>query len=83
MVLVIAKHSDWMEKNLFYWKLIEEIATIIGARPPIYQKAGLVSKKIKKNTSLTELIIHTGQHFDKNMSNIFLMKWVYLNQNSI
>lgn len=46
------------------------IATIIGARPQ-FIKAALISKKINKEKLFSEIIIHTGQHFEKNMSNIF------------
>tara|TARA_B100000579_G_C22789864_1_gene833880 strand:+ start:522 stop:1577 length:1056 start_codon:yes stop_codon:yes gene_type:complete len=46
------------------------IATIIGARPQ-FIKAAPISEKIKTIDSLSEIIIHTGQHFDRKMSNIF------------
>ncbi len=46
------------------------IATILGTRPQ-FIKAAMVSKEIEKNECINELIIHTGQHFDKNMSQIF------------
>ena len=46
------------------------IATIIGARPQ-FIKAALISEKINTIDSLSEIIIHTGQHFDKKMSKIF------------
>ena len=44
--------------------------TILGARPQ-FIKASVVSDKISEIENLTEVIIHTGQHFDKKMSNIF------------
>jgi len=47
-----------------------KIATILGARPQ-FIKASMVSRAIAKHDSLTETIIHTGQHFDDNMSRIF------------
>lgn len=47
-----------------------KIATIIGARPQ-FIKAAMVSKEISKHSCIDEVIIHTGQHFDENMSHIF------------
>jgi len=47
-----------------------KIITIIGARPQ-FIKAAAVSREIKKHPDVTEIIIHTGQHFDDNMSRIF------------
>jgi len=47
-----------------------KITTIIGARPQ-FIKAGVVSREIKKHEDITEIIIHTGQHYDYNMSDIF------------
>lgn len=46
------------------------IVTIIGARPQ-FIKAAVVSRVIAKHDDIQEVIIHTGQHFDENMSNIF------------
>ena len=47
-----------------------KIATILGARPQ-FIKSSIVSKAIKEFSELEEILIHTGQHFDANMSNIF------------
>ena len=47
-----------------------KLLTIIGARPQ-FIKAAAVSREIKKYDDIQEVIVHTGQHFDTNMSDIF------------
>lgn len=47
-----------------------KIVTVIGARPQ-FIKAAAVSREIAKHPEIQEIIVHTGQHFDKNMSDIF------------
>lgn len=47
-----------------------KVVTILGARPQ-FIKAGSVSREFMKHDSITEVIVHTGQHYDANMSDVF------------
>ena len=46
------------------------ILTVVGARPQ-FIKAAVVSRAIAGDPRATEIMVHTGQHFDANMSDIF------------
>lgn len=51
---------------------MKKILTIIGARPQII-KAAAISRAIqsKFSTDFQEILVHTGQHYDENMSDVF------------
>src|SRR5690606_15328987 len=48
------------------------IVTVIGARPQ-FIKAAAISRAIRSKyfDKITEVLVHTGQHYDPNMSSVF------------
>ena len=47
------------------------IITVIGARPQIIKAAALSRVILNDFQEIEEIIVHTGQHYDKNMSDVF------------
>lgn len=47
-----------------------KVVTIVGARPQ-FIKAATVSRALRAQPGVTEVLVHTGQHYDANMSDVF------------
>ena len=50
-----------------------KILTVIGARPQ-FIKAATVSRAFRAVSSVEEVLVHTGQHYDESMSDIFFQE---------
>ncbi len=51
----------------------KKIVTVVGARPQ-FVKAAMVSRELAQSAGLDEVIVHTGQHFDPNMNEVFFQE---------
>ena len=49
---------------------MKKIVTVLGARPQ-FVKASVVSAALQSAGRVDEVVVHTGQHFDANMSEVF------------
>lgn len=49
---------------------MKKICTIVGARPQ-FIKAATLTRHLEKSNEFCEVMIHTGQHYDADMSDIF------------
>lgn len=48
-----------------------KIVTVLGARPQ-FIKASVVSAALRAYPTIQDRVVHTGQHFDANMSDVFI-----------
>lgn len=49
---------------------MKKICTVVGARPQ-FIKLAVVSRVLRRQPDFQEVLIHTGQHYDHNMSDVF------------
>lgn len=47
-----------------------KVVTVVGARPQ-FIKASVVSRALRARPDVRELLVHTGQHYDDNLSQVF------------
>jgi len=47
-----------------------KIVSIVGARPQ-FIKVAMISRELAGDPDITHIVVHTGQHFDDNMSSVF------------
>lgn len=49
---------------------MKKVLTVVGARPQ-FIKAAIVSKALRESAGFHEIMVHTGQHYDYEISGIF------------
>src|SRR5947209_3975129 len=47
-----------------------KLVTIVGARPQ-FIKAAVIARLVRQLPGIQESLVHTGQHYDANMSDVF------------
>lgn len=47
-----------------------KIMSVVGARPN-FMKIAPILNEMRKHGEITSLLVHTGQHYDANMSKLF------------
>jgi UDP-N-acetylglucosamine 2-epimerase len=53
---------------------IVKILHVVGARPNFMKIAPIIAQ-LKKRPGVTQVLVHTGQHYDTKMSDVFFRIW--------
>jgi len=51
-----------------------KILNIVGARPNLPKIAPLL-REMRRHPKITAILVHTGQHYDENLSDISSARW--------
>lgn len=57
-----------------------KIVSLVGARPQFIKEA-VIHNELKKYENIKEVLIHSGQHYDFNMSDVFFRYLILKNLN--
>ncbi|RIJ20470.1 UDP-N-acetylglucosamine 2-epimerase (non-hydrolyzing) [Henriciella barbarensis] len=52
---------------------LKKVVTVVGARPQ-FVKSSVVSRALQREEGVQEVLLHTGQHFDTSMSDVFFQQ---------
>ncbi|MFN0196365.1 MAG: non-hydrolyzing UDP-N-acetylglucosamine 2-epimerase [Planctomycetaceae bacterium] len=52
---------------------VKKVVTVVGARPQ-FIKASILSHAMARSDRLQEVLVHTGQHYDASMSDVFFQE---------
>src|SRR5262249_21179267 len=53
------------------WRAMMKIINVVGARPNLMKMAPIVAELSRYPDECEQLLVHTGQHYDENMSRLF------------
>jgi len=67
---VVCEDECFKNGNSTFNGVCMKVVTVVGARPQ-FIKAATVSRALRGTAGIQELLIHTGQHYDDNMSSVF------------
>src|SRR5690242_2282583 len=61
----------WAQRFLRPMANLQRIAVVVGARPNFIKAAPVMREFLKRSHQFEPILIHTGQHYDASMSDVF------------